>query len=51
MSFADIEKWRNAFDTYDHDNDGFISPADLQKNPNLSLQKVQLLKGNNVLIV
>lgn len=42
---SDISKWRNAFDTYDMDHDGFISPADLQKNPNLSLQKVQLLKG------
>lgn len=44
-SHTEIQKWRNAFDTYDHDSDGYISPADFQKNPNLPLQKVQLLKG------
>lgn len=52
--FEDIQKWRNAFDTFDHDKDGYISPADFQKNPNLSLQKVELLKeydrDNNNLI-
>ncbi|CEM12109.1 unnamed protein product [Vitrella brassicaformis CCMP3155] len=43
-SAADLMEWRRAFDSFDVDNDGFISQADLQKDPSFTVEKIHLLK-------
>eukprot|EP00922_Rhytidocystis_sp_ex-Travisia-forbesii_P016844 GHVS01025146.1.p1 GENE.GHVS01025146.1~~GHVS01025146.1.p1 ORF type:complete len:284 (-),score=61.71 GHVS01025146.1:192-1043(-) len=43
-SLEDLRSWLEAFDTFDHDSDGFISHADLQKNTQLTLEKMRILK-------
>lgn len=51
---VELCEWRKAFDNYDHDSDDVLSVADFQKDPNLSLEKLQLFKAadldlNNVI--
>jgi len=43
-----LQEWRNAFDMLDRDGDGYISHADLQKNPNLSIDKEKIFKKYDV---
>lgn len=42
--YDDIKLWRQAFDIFDRDADGFISQADLQKASHFTLEKSKLLK-------
>eukprot|EP00923_Selenidium_pygospionis_P058506 GHVN01102686.1.p1 GENE.GHVN01102686.1~~GHVN01102686.1.p1 ORF type:complete len:245 (+),score=58.81 GHVN01102686.1:55-789(+) len=41
----DLTKWRQGFDATDTDHDGLISQADLQKNPNFTVSKLNLFKA------
>lgn len=43
-SLSDLATWRNAFDLVDKDRDGYISQADLQKNPSFPIERVKLFK-------
>eukprot|EP00922_Rhytidocystis_sp_ex-Travisia-forbesii_P062205 GHVS01092084.1.p1 GENE.GHVS01092084.1~~GHVS01092084.1.p1 ORF type:complete len:346 (-),score=65.53 GHVS01092084.1:388-1425(-) len=43
-SLEDLRSWLEAFDSFDHDSDGFISHADLQKNTQVTLDKIRILK-------
>eukprot|EP00745_Piridium_sociabile_P012495 TRINITY_DN191692_c0_g1_i1.p1 TRINITY_DN191692_c0_g1~~TRINITY_DN191692_c0_g1_i1.p1 ORF type:complete len:265 (+),score=25.98 TRINITY_DN191692_c0_g1_i1:99-797(+) len=40
----ELLKWREVFDKFDPDNDGFISQADLQKFRFFTVEKAQLIK-------
>ncbi|CEM03617.1 unnamed protein product [Vitrella brassicaformis CCMP3155] len=40
----ELTAWRNAFDQFDPDHDGYISQADLQKFPTFTVEKAHLIK-------